>query len=377
MTGTQRPAATRPAGTTAVQAPAVTTEVTPLPIYEAIIRAKAEVGAVGKKDRNNDQNFNFRGVDTVVNAVAAVLNKYGIILIPKAGTPTTKEVQTRRGGTMNHVVLPVTYQLTDIHGEHVDVDVIGEAFDAGDKAFSKAQSVAERVCLIQVLNLPTDEPDPDSTSEERAAPQSAGAAFDNAVPAAQHRGGNGQPNGHARGGGNGQRDGQANGSGQQAPARQAMKPQPPLDPADSWLLKIETFTTAEDAQLAERELQAAYTANEIDQARANQVLYAIRQKAGTPTEAAAGPDPTPAPPPGTASRQSASAAGDTGEDANWVTDFIASVASAQSAAALDGLRTRIGPAIVDRLILADTATDLSAQILQRRRELQGTGAPAQ
>jgi hypothetical protein len=40
--------------------------------------------------------------------------------------------------------------------------------DSGDKATAKAMSVAMRTALLQALCLPTDEPDPDATSYERA-----------------------------------------------------------------------------------------------------------------------------------------------------------------------------------------------------------------
>jgi hypothetical protein len=39
---------------------------------------------------------------------------------------------------------------------------MGEAADAGDKATSKAHSVAYRTCLLQALSIPTHEPDPDA-----------------------------------------------------------------------------------------------------------------------------------------------------------------------------------------------------------------------
>jgi len=45
--------------------------------------------------------------------------------------------------------------------------VAGEALDTSDKATAKAQSVAWRVCLIQMLQIPTGDPDPDSVRIER------------------------------------------------------------------------------------------------------------------------------------------------------------------------------------------------------------------
>jgi hypothetical protein len=52
--------------------------------------------------------------------------------------------------------------------DEVQAIVPGEAMDSGDKAVSKAMSVAFRIALIQALNLPTGEPDADSQSYERS-----------------------------------------------------------------------------------------------------------------------------------------------------------------------------------------------------------------
>jgi hypothetical protein len=49
----------------------------------------------------------------------------------------------------------------------LQVQVAGEAFDAGDKATPKAMSVAYRTMMLQTLCLPTDEPDPDSHTYTR------------------------------------------------------------------------------------------------------------------------------------------------------------------------------------------------------------------
>jgi len=58
-------------------------------------------------------------------------------------------------------------------GDHIETAVAAEAMDSGDKAMTKAFSVALRTCLIQTLSLPTDEPDPDQDVYERSGKQEA------------------------------------------------------------------------------------------------------------------------------------------------------------------------------------------------------------
>jgi len=138
-------------------------------IHARMADAMRAISAVAKSDRNSSQNFNFRGIDAVLNAVGPVLRDHGIVLLPVADPPTLDTYQTRKGATMTHAILPVTVRFCGPEGDEVECRVIGEAADAGDKVLSKAHSVALRIALLQVFAIPTDEPDPDTSSHERAA----------------------------------------------------------------------------------------------------------------------------------------------------------------------------------------------------------------
>lgn len=144
-------------------------------IFQLIANAKENVGSVAKKERNNSQNFNFRGIDAVVNAVAPVFNELGIINVPEVTEHEYEQVTVgAKQSVMGHVQLIVKYTFYGPEGDSIVATVAGEAMDAGDKACAKAMSVAYRTALLQVLNLPTDEPDPDATSYTRAAQGVAG-----------------------------------------------------------------------------------------------------------------------------------------------------------------------------------------------------------
>jgi ERF superfamily len=139
-------------------------------IQVALAAVKKAVGAVKKEERNQQQGFNFRGVDSVVNAAAPALNEHGVIVLPEVQDFTYEVVEIGRNKTaMGHVILKVKFIFTGPLGDTLCAVTIGEAMDSGDKAFSKAHSIAYRIALLQVLNLPTDEPDPDHDIYERAA----------------------------------------------------------------------------------------------------------------------------------------------------------------------------------------------------------------
>lgn len=138
-------------------------------IYASLVAVMRDVQAVAKKDRNNHQNFNFRGIDAVVNAVGPALRTHGVVVVPQVTSVVYDDVQTSTGKPATACRVKVAYLFFAEDGSHVETSVAGEAWDAGDKACPKAMSVAFRTALLQALSLPTDEPDPDSTTFERAA----------------------------------------------------------------------------------------------------------------------------------------------------------------------------------------------------------------
>jgi len=152
-------------------------------IFELFAEVKRQVGPVGKDSRNKDQNFSYRGVDAVVNAAADALDSYGVIISPHLDKLTYGTVEVGKNRTpMAHAQVEVTYTAYGPGGDSFPMATVpGEAMDSGDKATAKAMSVAFRIALLQALNLPTGDPDPDSQTYERSSgANSAGDAFDQA-----------------------------------------------------------------------------------------------------------------------------------------------------------------------------------------------------
>lgn len=153
-------------------------EPTPDPAYPPIQRVLKDVMAavdpVGKDSENREQHFRFRGIDAILNEAAPELAKFGVIPIPRVvGEPRWEFVTTTKGKQSTACRLVVEYRFYGPAGDYLPAIVPGEAWDTGDKATSKAMSVAYRTALIQVLAIATGEPDPDEETYERGAPQGA------------------------------------------------------------------------------------------------------------------------------------------------------------------------------------------------------------
>lgn len=137
-------------------------------VQEALAAVMADVQAVRKSERNKSQGFNFRGIDTVVNAVGPALRTHGVVVVPNVEDIQFHDYQTSKGTSMRNCVVRTRFRFWGPGGDYVDAVTYGEASDSGDKSVSKAQSVAFRIALLQALAIPTDEPDPDEESHERA-----------------------------------------------------------------------------------------------------------------------------------------------------------------------------------------------------------------
>ena len=139
-------------------------------IYEALSRVMAAVQAVRKGDRNNEQGYNFRGIDAVVNAVGPALREHGVLVVPLVEDASWRDVLTVRDKKSRECTVRVRFRFYGPAGDYIDAVTPGESMDFGDKGAAKAMSVAFRIALLQALAIPTDEPehDPDAHSYERA-----------------------------------------------------------------------------------------------------------------------------------------------------------------------------------------------------------------
>ena len=144
-------------------------ENTPL-IYKKIIEVMADINAIGKDRRNQQQGFQFRGIDDVMNELHSSLAKCGVFVLPNVLEETRTTGKTARGGDMFYTRLKIKFGFYAEDGSHVDAVVIGEAMDTGDKASNKALSIGLKYAMLQVFCIPTeDEKDPDAVSPQPAA----------------------------------------------------------------------------------------------------------------------------------------------------------------------------------------------------------------
>lgn len=128
----------------------------------AMSEAMHYVRSVQKDGVNTFQNFKFRGIDAVMNAVGPALRKAHVVIVPsRIISHDMQTAQTSQNKTTNAVRVHVEYTIYGPAGDSIKMEAVGEAQDSADKGTAKAMSVAYRTLLLQAFTLPTDDPDPD------------------------------------------------------------------------------------------------------------------------------------------------------------------------------------------------------------------------
>ena len=136
-------------------------------IYKQICSVMQEINAIGKDRRNQTQNFQYRGIDDVMNELHSVLAKCGVFVVPQVLDEARTTGKTKSGGDMFYTRLKIKFTFYAEDGSFIESVVIGEAMDTGDKASNKALSVGLKYALLQVFCIATeDEKDPDAQSPE-------------------------------------------------------------------------------------------------------------------------------------------------------------------------------------------------------------------
>jgi hypothetical protein len=120
-------------------------------VYELMARVMRDVRNVGKDGRNESQNYNFRGVDDAIGALAQPLRDHGVFM-----TPEVLDFKTEVRGRQNAVMMRIAFHFHGPAGDHVTAITLGEGSDFADKAANKAMSAALKYALIHTFMIPVD-----------------------------------------------------------------------------------------------------------------------------------------------------------------------------------------------------------------------------
>lgn len=136
-------------------------------IQAAVLGVMKDIATTGiaKLQRNVQQGYTFRGIESAMNELSPLLVKHGITVTPSYSELLVHERlrgDPKDGRAIRFCTLKGTFKFTAEDGSFVSSECYGEAMDSGDKAVTKAQSIAFRTALFQQFVVPTMAMDPES-----------------------------------------------------------------------------------------------------------------------------------------------------------------------------------------------------------------------
>lgn len=136
-------------------------------IYQAMIAIMRDTAAIGKDSRNQQQGFNYRGIDSVYNTLHNILARHGVFMTSDILEKSREERVNQKGTVLAFTTLRIKYTFWAGDGSKVYTMVEGEGMDSGDKSSNKAMAIAHKYALLQAFLIPTEEiKDPDAESHE-------------------------------------------------------------------------------------------------------------------------------------------------------------------------------------------------------------------
>ncbi len=136
-------------------------------IYEKIASILEEVKPIAKDRKNTQQNYSFRGVDDVMNALSPILTKHRVFPIcSKIEDISSEKVTSNRGAEGWRQVKRFTFKFNAEDGSSVETMADGESIDYGDKGSNKCYSVAYREALFKMFIIPFGNDDIENADHE-------------------------------------------------------------------------------------------------------------------------------------------------------------------------------------------------------------------
>lgn len=156
-----------------------------LNIGEAFLAIMSEVGYVQKTGFNKSQNYKFAGERQLIEALRPALLKHHVICVPSEATSKVDQIVTESviidGKVIEkekktfRTVIDYTFVYTHVPSQtHIQVAVVGEGVDMGDKSAYKAATGALKYALRQPFLIETgDEPEAENEPAKSVFPNAA------------------------------------------------------------------------------------------------------------------------------------------------------------------------------------------------------------
>lgn len=134
-----------------------------------LLAVRKSVDWVQKDGRNEHQRFNYASSTGVLSAVKGALDSEGVLLIPSVVRAERSDRTTKSGGTEILTEIWLQYRIinADDPADSMTIEWYGQGLDTGERGVGKALTYAEKYLILKLMQIPTDDADPDA--EDRPA----------------------------------------------------------------------------------------------------------------------------------------------------------------------------------------------------------------
>jgi ERF superfamily len=127
-------------------------------VYQAIQNVMRDIGTQGisKGRRNQQQGYQFRGIDDVYNELNPIMVAHGLLMLPRVLSSEQVERQTKSGGALFYTRINAEFDFVSAEdgSKHV-IATVGEAMDSADKSSNKAMAAAYKYAAMMAFCIPT------------------------------------------------------------------------------------------------------------------------------------------------------------------------------------------------------------------------------
>ena len=133
-------------------------------IHEKLLAIQMEVDTIVKDGKNLSDKYDFASDENVLDKFRPLMDKHGLLLIPRITGTKVSEGATRSGTTryLTELTLDMLWYDTETK-EQLSVPWYSQGVDlAGEKGVGKALTYAEKYFLLKFFHVSTKKDDPDS-----------------------------------------------------------------------------------------------------------------------------------------------------------------------------------------------------------------------
>lgn len=139
-------------------------------IMPAIVAARGEMRFVAKGGNNTFDKYNYARLDNYMRVVEDPLEKNKLFIVTSADSCSQLDPRTTKSGGSEFVVrLTLTMRVVHESGQWMEISIIGDGQDRGDKGIYKANTGARKYGYAMLFGLTTSD-DPEETSPEPPPP---------------------------------------------------------------------------------------------------------------------------------------------------------------------------------------------------------------